>query len=140
MKTYLDNMKRVAPKSFAFLILIPTAALAAIGIAYIYFRQHVFSLPDCLIKRITGFPCPSCGLTRSVYALIHFRFLNSFMLHPLPVLASIFLLAVWLNALVNLFARKHDKAFPKPFIWYYSILTIVIIFWLKEIVFLLTGR
>lgn len=49
----------------------------------------------CLIKRITGIPCPSCGMTRAFFALINGNFAQSFELHPMllsvPVLALMFI-------------------------------------------------
>ena len=37
----------------------------------------------CLIKLITGFPCPSCGITRSYKALFHFNFSEAWNYNPL---------------------------------------------------------
>ncbi|MCL1830559.1 MAG: DUF2752 domain-containing protein [Oscillospiraceae bacterium] len=133
IKVFLDNMKRAAPKSYAFLLLIPSLVIVAFSISYIYFRQSLVQLPDCLIWQITGYPCPSCGITRSIRALINFKFVNSFILHPLPFLVCIFLFSVWVNAFINVTLRKRDKPFPVPLIWYFTILSIVILSWLNKI-------
>jgi hypothetical protein len=48
----------------------------------------------CLFRRITGRPCPSCGLTRSWQALGHGRIGDSIRFHPfgpLTVLAALWL-------------------------------------------------
>jgi hypothetical protein len=37
----------------------------------------------CPIRRATGVPCPSCGLTRSWTAVAHGRFGDGFRMHPL---------------------------------------------------------
>ena len=37
----------------------------------------------CLIKLITGFPCPACGITRAYISLLHFRFEDAFNFNPL---------------------------------------------------------
>lgn len=37
----------------------------------------------CLIKLITGFPCPSCGITRSYKALFHLNFSEAWNYNPL---------------------------------------------------------
>lgn len=133
MKVSLENLKRAAPRSFAFLVLIPLVILVLLILAYIYFSQSFFKLPDCLIKQVTGYPCPSCGFTRSFYSLINFKFLMSFKYHPLPILASLFILSFWIHNLLNVFFRKKDMSFPVPFVWYYSILGIVLISWIRQI-------
>lgn len=48
----------------------------------------------CLFRRVTGRPCPSCGLTRSWQALGHGRLGDSIRFHPfgpLTVLAALWL-------------------------------------------------
>jgi len=42
----------------------------------------------CLFRRVTGVPCPACGLTRAASLAAHGRFVDAFALHPaLPFLA-----------------------------------------------------
>lgn len=52
----------------------------------------------CLFHIITGIPCPSCGSTRSVAALLHGHIMKSLAINPLGVLiAAIMVCApVWL--------------------------------------------
>jgi hypothetical protein len=54
----------------------------------------------CLIKTITGIPCPSCGTTRAVLALSRGEFLNSIMLNPFGLIVLLILLIspVWILA------------------------------------------
>ena len=40
----------------------------------------------CLIKKITGIPCPSCGSTRSVLEILQGNFSTAFYLNPLGYL------------------------------------------------------
>jgi hypothetical protein len=40
----------------------------------------------CPFRRITGLPCPSCGLTRSWNAALHGRMRESIAFHPLGLL------------------------------------------------------
>lgn len=37
----------------------------------------------CLIKFITGLPCPSCGMTRAYISLTHFNIKEAWNYHPL---------------------------------------------------------
>ncbi len=40
---------------------------------------------ECGFKHLTGAPCPGCGMTRSVLALLHGGFAESWRLHPLGI-------------------------------------------------------
>ncbi len=74
-------------------ILIAGAALYLGGFGYSYL------LPRCLVKTLTGWSCPGCGLQRAVGALLHGDWraayaYNRFLFLLSPYLAA--LLAVWL--------------------------------------------
>lgn len=45
--------------------------------------------PDCVFKRLTTIPCPSCGSTRSVVHLSHGDFLSAFVMNPLITLCMV---------------------------------------------------
>lgn len=51
--------------------------------------------PGCLVQRFLNIPCPTCGMTRSFFALLNGNFEMSFNLHPMllsvPVLLLMFL-------------------------------------------------
>lgn len=57
----------------------------------------------CLIRGITGIPCPSCGMSRAIHSVINGDILNAFRFHPLFWLP--FLFAV----LFIIFKRKFFK-------------------------------
>lgn len=61
--------------------------------------HHSFATPDiCLFHRVTSLPCPSCGTTRSIQAVLHGQFETALWLNPLGYLALVCLivLPVWL--------------------------------------------
>ncbi len=43
----------------------------------------------CLIKNITGFPCPGCGMTRAHIEVLKLNFKRAFFYHPLFIFPSI---------------------------------------------------
>jgi hypothetical protein len=43
----------------------------------------------CLIKLITGIPCPSCGITRSIILLINGDFFEALALNPLSIIVAV---------------------------------------------------
>lgn len=46
----------------------------------------------CFFKNITGLPCPSCGNTRSVLAMIKGNFINAVLINPLGLIIAFILL------------------------------------------------
>lgn len=60
----------------------------------------------CLFRRMTGRPCPSCGLTRSWQAVGHGRIGDGFALHPFGPLTM--LLAAWIVTDHDAARRLHD--------------------------------
>ena len=86
----------------------------------------------CLFKNVTGIPCPSCGATRSVLALIHGNFQRAIAVNPLGIIISAVLLITpfWIftdfirqkQTLINFYKqteillRKPKIAFPLIFL------------------------
>ncbi len=48
----------------------------------------------CMFRRITGVPCPGCGMTRACFAAMRFDFKQAFYYHPLWILPAPLALAV----------------------------------------------
>ena len=65
------------------------AALAAFVAVLIAFEI------GCPIRRITGLPCPGCGMFRAAVAFLSGDFALSFRLHPLLIPAGIGLMALF---------------------------------------------
>lgn len=58
-------------------------------------------LPACRFHALTGHSCPSCGLTRSFFALRHFDVGAAFGFHPLGPIVCLALLAGTLKSLIE---------------------------------------
>ena len=57
-----------------------------IGLIIIYLILNQFSKvmgTICLIRGLIGTPCPSCGITRAIIAVLNGNFIGAFKLHPL---------------------------------------------------------
>ena len=80
-------------KPFIWLVIIEVAALVLVlGAAY-------FQLPiGCPFKMLTGIPCPGCGGTRALIALLHGHLIEAIMTNPLSIVVIIFALIapIWL--------------------------------------------
>jgi len=62
----------------------------------------------CLWYAITGLPCPSCGMTRSVVAILDGDIRGALLLNPLGVPALLFLLVTPLWILTDLILRRQS--------------------------------
>ncbi|WP_028330533.1 DUF2752 domain-containing protein [Brachyspira alvinipulli] len=63
-------------------------------------HKAVYNIPIddlCIIRNNTGFPCPSCGMTRAHIEVLKLNFEKAFYYHPLFVLPSIIFLVVMLR-------------------------------------------
>jgi len=96
-----------ARKLYRFLALLCLAGYAWIG--YCYHTGHIHTgVRFCLFKNITGLPCPSCGVTRSVFYLLQGAWKEALLQNPLGIPALLFLCIapVWL--LADLAARRQS--------------------------------
>lgn len=70
--------------------------IAIAGIAWLLLVPE-FPVHTCIFKQATGLPCPSCGSTRSVQALLHGHWLQIFRYNPLGIITFIMVMAgaIW---------------------------------------------
>lgn len=74
-------------------------------------------LPQCVFKKVTGYPCPTCGMGRAFSSLSHREFRRafefnklSFVLYPAFILAAVF---APLSLLYHIFFRLiNSQTFP----------------------------
>jgi len=72
-------------------------------------------LPPCRFKTLTGYSCPTCGMTRSFQALAHGEFLESFRYNPMgPVFLFILLIVFAKLSLEVTMGRKVTIGAPQP--------------------------
>jgi len=74
------------PGEWAFAWVWFAAAVAAPLLAWAWLRLGT-PTPGCAFHRLTGYPCPTCGSTRAVVALLAGRPLRALSWNPLTVLA-----------------------------------------------------
>ncbi len=55
-----------------------------------FFPFFKYNIPLCTFRRVTGIPCPTCGMTTSFVFLTHFQILDGFYASPLGTLVFIF--------------------------------------------------
>jgi hypothetical protein len=65
-------------------LLVGGASICLLGVAL---ATPGIQLPRCAFKTITGLPCPTCGITRTVIALSHGDIARGVSMNPLAAIA-----------------------------------------------------
>lgn len=60
----------------------------------------------CLFKYITGIPCPSCGITRSIIFLMHRNIIDAFSMNPLGIVVAVALIVLPVLILSDLLFKR----------------------------------
>jgi hypothetical protein len=71
---------------------------AILGVAAVRPILPVEVAPPCVLRTLTGVPCPLCGMTRGVTAVVHGQLGHAAMLNPgsfVVVAAAVLLLVQW---------------------------------------------
>ena len=99
--------------------------MASVGsiLAYCYLFYSFFLIKKtpqpttlCIIKNVTGKPCPACGTTRALEKFMTGDFIDGIYLIPLVIFASVLLLIVPLSLIYDFLFKK------EVFFKYYTIL------------------
>ncbi len=80
----------------------------------LFFNPHEAENTICSFKNQTGYDCPTCGMTRSLYEFVHFRIFTSFSYHlmgPLFYSVLIILLIKYLIELKKKILYRFDRRF-----------------------------
>jgi hypothetical protein len=107
-------------------VVAPAVAVATLA-AYVVPRALTHGPVLCPFRRITGHPCPTCGLTRSAVAFLHGDLSASFRAHPFGPLVMVVAIA-WG---VNLLARQRGWRFVEvPARWRNVAVALTAISWM----------
>lgn len=68
--------------------------------------SHAFGWQNCLIKLTIGYPCPGCGMSRAVFALLRFDIVKAFYYNPFVFALPLLLVGI---------AFKHTTFVKKVF-------------------------
>ena len=107
------------------------------GFIYLFYNIHTLQSQTfrvCIIKNVTGFPCPSCGTTRAVTLILEGKFIESLLLNPFGILVAVVMTIFPFWILIDIilkkesFFRMYKKAeanIRKP--WLASILILLVL-------------
>ncbi|MFZ6012620.1 MAG: DUF2752 domain-containing protein [Bacteroidota bacterium] len=92
----------------------------------------------CMFKNISGLPCPSCGITRSVLLILHGDVAEAMLMNPLGFIAILLLILipVWIvrdliassDSLASTFLLAEQKIKTKKH-FYLPLIAVLIVNW-----------
>lgn len=85
-------------------------SLLALG-SYVWIGYHLHTHSQdavtlCLFKSATGFPCPSCGITRSVLLLAQGDVMQALWINPLGIIAGLLLIIIPVWIMMDLIRNR----------------------------------
>ena len=97
----MDAARAISRTRFYGVLLVMLAASYA-WIAYnsVVRVKQAEGISICIVRNVTGVPCPGCGTTRSVVHVLHGEILDAVTTNPLGLLAAgaLTLLPLWIGA------------------------------------------
>lgn len=99
----------------------------------ILFLLFVLNVPvTCIFKSVTGISCPSCGMTRAFFAILHLNFIYAFFLNILSIPLFLFIVISLIIMIIEIFKNKFEYV-PKllDFLgkyWYVFIILLILSF------------
>ena len=86
-------------------------------------------MPGCVFRKVTGFECPGCGMTRATYATLHGRIGDAFRFNPVGMV--LFPLAM-IGFAIEVIGWVRGKPLPfrlNPGRWGATAIAAVLILW-----------
>jgi Protein of unknown function (DUF2752) len=108
------------------------------GFSYLFYQIHAVqneTVRVCIIKNVTGYPCPSCGTTRAVLLLMEGKIIESLLLNPFGILVAIIMTVspIWIltdivlkKETFYLWFKKTETRLRKP--WLATLLLVLVLF------------
>lgn len=95
MEAFMDRVNKIMPYAFPFILL-------GLGLTFYFVNPSSSTHPvHCILRTITGFQCPACGMQRALHAMAHGHFAEALSYNYMFVLAVPYalmaVLATWYN-------------------------------------------
>ncbi len=112
---------------FDVIVSLPSRVFGALGLVVAFLMPPRGFGPGwdlCLLHRVTGVPCPGCGLTRSVASVAHLEFGRAVAMHPFGFFFfALFLLLTLYAALpragrdrLRAWSNRHERALNRFYV------------------------
>ncbi len=107
----------------------------------VYLDPIDYSISDCAIKQMTGYSCPSCGLTRSFHAGVNLDITQAFAFHIIGPLLLLGVVVLFIKFSIESVTGKTVQLKIKRLYIKTALLTIGIIwlvFWMWRVILEMT--
>jgi len=107
MKKFYKTCPVPANKIFAKAVIV--SFLLSVLLVTTFINPEKTKLITCQFKQLTGYSCPTCGLTRSFHAFSHLNFQDSYRFHLLGPFIYVTLFFIFIKYSFEIAARKEIK-------------------------------
>ncbi len=79
------------------------------GFIYLFYsiqKEQQETVGVCIIKNVTGYPCPSCGTTRAVMLLLNGKITDSLLLNPFGIIVAVIMTVFPVWVLTDIVLKK----------------------------------
>jgi len=112
---------------------------ALLGLLVLFFLpKDGLGMIACWFQLILDVPCPACGLTRGMSALLHLEIYKSFIYHPLALIVLGYLFGLAYSNEPDYLRKTVQKKYPRLATWltFRFVAVIFIILWSIKLLFI----
>lgn len=119
-------------KKYKYLTYAIMATILVAVIVYMYYQydpSYSSLAPKCIVRQLTGYDCPSCGVQRAIHSLLHLDVERAFWLNPFVFVVAPYIVLLILTTLCKgeVFCRM--RRYVQHRVVVYSYIALYFIWW-----------
>ncbi len=119
-------------KKYKYLTYAIMATILVAVIVYMYYQydpSYSSLAPKCIVRQLTGYDCPSCGIQRAIHSLLHLDVERAFWLNPFVFVVAPYIVLLILTTLCKgeVFCRM--RRYVQRRVVVYSYIALYFIWW-----------
>lgn len=119
-------------KKYKYLTYAIMATILVAVIVYMYYQydpSYSSLAPKCIVRQLTGYDCPSCGIQRAIHSLLHLDVERAFWLNPFIFVVAPYIVLLILTTLCKgeVFCRM--RRYVQRRVVVYSYIALYFIWW-----------
>lgn len=119
-------------KKYKYLTYAIMATILVAVIVYMYYQydpSYSSLAPKCIVRQLTGYDCPSCGVQRAIHSLLHLDVERAFWLNPFVFVVAPYIVLLILTTLCKgkVFCRMRQYVQRRVVV--YSYIALYFIWW-----------